>query len=767
MSNFGTFNRRNEFVFTNVETPKPMMQYMWNSRIVSGVNQTGGGDGAVGGHALCYADPEDRGRCFVLRGGNRYFYIRDLDDGTFFNPGWYPSKTPVEGYRCRFGPGFCVIESRHGGVEARLRGFVGERFPCEIWRLALTNSSRLEKRLRTFSFADFALDGYPAVSDYFSYVHGEYVAGSHMVFCHNDAAERPHGWYHGFIASDLAPSGFDSSREHFLGVYGGIGRPEAVAEGRCHASAAACELMAGVLEHTFSVAPGQTVRLAVAIGCADGVDTAARTVRELLRTPGAVKREYSRMKAAKAETAKRIAVKTPDWKVDAFANCWLKEQVQFCAEMGRDGCKGFRDQLQDAWAIAAFRPELARGKILEALRYEYASGMCERAWLPVRHQIYSDASVWISPCVNAYLKETGSADILGETVPYFDGPQDTVLGHMLAALRFSSEDTGVHGLVHARGGDWNDSLNRIGIGGKGESVWTSIGLYYALGEMEEIAVEVLEDRALAAEMRGRAKTIGTAVNRFGWDGGWYLAAYNDLGEKVGTHTEQTGKIYLNPQTWAVFSGLAGDRAPQCLEAVDTLLESPYGPLTLYPPYTAYNGNIGRLTGFVPGIWENGAPYCHGGAFKIVADCVSGRGDRAYRSLLQILPDSAENPSDHSGCEPYALTNMYLGPDNPRAGKVLYAWMTGSAGWIFRAVTQYMLGFTPGYRTVEIRPCIPAAWKTCSIERAFRGDVYRVTIENPAGKQSGVRELLLDGAPQKDDCFPICGDGKLHEITARL
>jgi len=322
-------------------------------------------------------------------------------------------------------------------------------------------------------------------------------------------------------------------------------------------------------------------------------------------------------------------------RVHLFANHWLKQQVQLCAKIGRDGGKGFRDQLQDAWAVAAFHPSLARSKILETLRYEYADGRRERGWLPVQHHVYSDGTVWIPIALNGYLKETGDASILHEVAPYLDGGSGTALGHALVALRNSFSGTGGHGLVHALEGDWNDSLNMIGREGRGESVWTSIALVLALREMAEIAAHVLGDAALAREMLEKARAMSDAVNAAAWDGRWYLAAYNDDGEKVGSRAESEGRVYLNSQTWAILAGVArGERLESCLRALDSLLDSPYGPLTLYPPYTKFNPSIGRLTSFVPGIWENGTPYCHGGTFKIVSDCACGRGDAAVHCLKE-------------------------------------------------------------------------------------------------------------------------------------
>ena len=266
----------------------------------------------------------------------------------------------------------------------------------------------------------------------------------------------------------------------------------------------------------------------------------------------------------------------------------------------------------------------------------------------------------------------------------------------------------------------------------------------------------------------RAEVLKQAINDKGWDGEWYLAAINDYDEKVGSHTEKEGMIYLNSQTWAVLSNVCDDeRKLKCIEAVDKYLDSDYGPLTLYPTYTKFNNRIGRLTSFIPGIWENGTPYCHGGTFKVVADCILGRGDKAYETISKILPDAASNPSDESGCEPYVVTNMYFGPDNPRKGETLFAWVTGTAGWMFRAITQYMLGFHPSYNSFTVNPCLPSDWKEVTMTRVFRGDTYKVTVKNQNGAQSGVKKLTVDGTLTDGNEVEIFGDGKVHEIVVEM
>ena len=756
----GYFKGGNEYVVTSTNPPRPLLNYVWNARILSGINNFGGGVGAYGVRAQSYIDAEGKGRCSVIRDGNRYFYIKDMNSGKTFNPGWYPCKTDVKNYSCTHGLGYSVITSECDGVVATARVFVNSSDPAEIWTLTLENKSADAKSLKLFSFAEFQLEGYQRYSDYNSYVYGE--KDGNVIMCHNDAMEKPHNWFNGFMATDVDPDGFDTSKRAFLGVYGDIRMPKAVEAGKLSNSYAACEQMVGAFEHSVELSAGEAKTINVLIGCCDTMAT-AKAFAKAIFAEGNIEAEFKALTERKQALAADIFVNTPEEKINNFANYWLKQQVSLCAEVGRDTGKGFRDQLQDAWAVASFDKELAKGKILETLMYEYSDGRCVRGWLPLDHHVYSDGPTWIAPTVNAYIKETGDVDFLNEKVKYLDEGEDTVWEHILTAVRFASDDVGEHGLVHSRDGDWNDSLNMTGLKGKGESVWTSIALCYGLQNVAEIAHNILRDEAIVAEMKEREARMKEAINREAWDGEWYLAAINDYNEKVGTHTEKEGMIYLNSQTWSILSGVAeGERKEKCMESVEKYLNSDYGPLTLFPTYTKFNNRIGRLTSFVAGIWENGTPYCHGGTFKIVADCLLGRGDKAYEDMMKILPDSATNPTEHSGCEPYALTNMYFGPDNPRRGETLFAWVTGTAGWMFRAITQYMCGFHPSYNGFTLNPCIPADWKEISVRRKFRGDTYLITVKNPDGKQSGASKVTVDGKPA-DAYVALFGDGKEHTI----
>ncbi len=766
MQSYGEFVKEKEYRITNPQTPRPQLNYIWNSRILSGVNQNGGGVGAYGQRAQAYIDPDGKGRCSVIRDGNRYFYIKNKATGTIFNPGQYPVLTPVENYYCTHGLGYSEIHGECEGIAATTRVYVNDTDSCEIWKVTLANLSEESKEISLYSFADFELVGYQRYSDYNSYVHAEYDRDHNLIMCFNKAMERPHEWFNGFIASNVKPTAFETSHKGFLGTYGSIVAPEALKAEKLADNYAACEQMCGVMQHDVRLHSKEEVCLYILIGDADEITTAA-DICEKLFAGSKIEDDYQALLDLKQETSSSIYVSTPNEKINCLTNYWLKQQVQLCAEVGRDTGKGFRDQLQDAWAVASFNPELAKEKILETLTYMYSDGRCVRGWLPLDHHIYSDGPTWIAPTINAYIKETGDVEFLHHPVKYLDEGEDTVWEHILTAVRFASEDIGEHGLVHSRDGDWNDSLNMTGLQGKGESVWTSIALCYALKNTAEMAEVLLQDQTVRDEMLARRDRMVKAINEQAWDGEWYLAAINDYNEKVGSHEEQEGSIYLNSQTWAILAEVAeGERAKQCIESVDKYLDSDYGPLTLYPTYTKFNNRIGRLTSFIPGIWENGTPYCHGGTFKVVADCLLGRGDKAYETILKIMPDSETNPSTHSGCEPYALTNMYFGPDNPQKGKTLFAWVTGTAGWMFRAVVQYMLGFYPEYDGYTLNPCIPSSWGEVTLTRKFRGDIYHITIKNEGKKQSGASHVTLDGETV-DKKVKLVGDGKSHTVVVTM
>ena len=335
MNAYGYFVQEKEFKITNPKTPRPQLNYIWNSRVLSGVNQNGGGVGAYGQRAMAYIDPDGKGRCTVIRDGNRYFYVKNKATGTVFNPGLYPTLTPIDNYYCTHGLGYSEIHGECEGIGATIRMYVNDTDPCEIWKVTLENKSDESKDVSLYSFADFELVGYQRYSDYNSYVHAEFDAENNLVMCFNKAMERPHEWFNGFIASSVAPTAFETSRKGFLGTYGSIVAPEAISAEKLADNYAACEQMCGALQHDIALSAGEQISLYILIGDADEMSTAAEICKKLF-AGNKIEDDYNALLALKQSTSSSIYVSTPNEKINCLTNYWLKQQVQLCAEVGRD-----------------------------------------------------------------------------------------------------------------------------------------------------------------------------------------------------------------------------------------------------------------------------------------------------------------------------------------------------------------------------------------------------------------------------------------------
>ncbi len=765
-ASFGYFDKDGkEFVVTDYNTPLPLVNYFWNDRFISGVSQHMAGIGCFTERPMQYMDPQCR--CLIVRNENRHFYLRDDESGECWSPGFYPLGKAPDRFLCRHGLGWSQLEAVNYGIESCLRVFVPREQPAELWTVRLTNRTGRPREIRCYSFVDWLLTGYEEYCDYYGALTAAWDEPFYAVNGINGAPERPHERFGAFIASDRAPSGFDSSRAAFLGNYGTIATPRAVLEGRMTGSLAVCEKMVGALEHSFQLAPGESVEFNVAMGSTDSVETTRAILRQLF-AGGKVEEEFEAVRRELAEKYSTVTVETPDQRLNYLFNGWIKRAIQLHTEVGTDTGRGFRDVMQAAWAVASYDPEGARQKIIDSLRHQYRDGHTLRGWNPVDTHHYSDGPVWISPAVDSYLKETGDYAFLDQPVPWFDGGQGTVWEHTLTGIRHATDDLGPHGLVRMHYGDWNDSLNMIGNAGIGESVWTSIAMIFAINCAREIARHALRDQALDRELEERAARLEQQIQREGWDGAWYLEAWNDRGEKVGSHEESEGRVYLNPQSWAILAGIArGERLESILRAIDQELECEDGSMVLTPAYRSRRPHIGRISWFVPGMWENASPYCHGTSFKIMADTCLGRGDRALESMLKVLPDNPANPSTRSGCPPYQVTNMYYGPEHPRAGQILYSWVTGTSDWLFKTLTGHMLGVRAEYEGLRIDPCLPSHWRKAALTRSFRGARFAVTIENPDGRQSGVRSLTLDGELLAGTLLPIQPAGTSHEVRVLM
>jgi len=418
---------------------------------------------------------------------------------------------------------------------------------------------------------------------------------------------------------------------------------------------------------------------------------------------------------------------------------------------------GYRDTAQDTIAIAIADPARARERVLLLARQMTADGR-------VYHHFYGDGQgeftrhcddpLWFILAVTEYLKETGDFGLLGEVEPYVGGEKGTILEHLLAVVRFAAGNLGAHGLPIFGRGDWNDTLDYIGGKDGGESVWGA--MFYAA--MLNRLLELLEHRGEAGRhpgVSGLRDRLVEAVEAVAWDGAWYIRALGEGGRRIGSKENRYGQIFINTQSWAVIAGLPDrGRLVRAMDSVGERLDTPFGPKICAPAFREIDPTIGLITRCVWGKKENGAVFCHPAAWLIQAECLLGRGERAFAYFKKLLPDRVD-PATFVA-EPYVYSQYITSDEHPTAGRASHSWQTGTAAWMYRVSYDHILGLRPSYEGLVVDPVIPKSWKGFRAERVFRGTRYLVEVGNPEGVESGVRSIRVDGHPIDGRVLPLTG-----------
>lgn len=748
-----------EYIITNPDTPRPWHNYLFNETYL--VNLTQHGTGASfwqpKGEGLRVNLTEDRDGS----GGPRFVYLRDRDSGKSWSLTGAPLFKPLEEWECRIGLGYQTMRSVHDGIGAGWRVFVpqtGDR--AEIWTLTVANSGGRPRRISVFPYLEMHLTGGSTLMDFISVLGGHYDEGAHAVFGINSCVKFPPD-FKAFLASDRKPDGATVSRDAFLGHYRTYVNPKAVEEGDVHNPRAGTEWLGASLRHDLEIGPGETVTINCVVGVMETVDEGRKVIHRLLQ-PGAVENAFGELNGLADSLCSRTVITTPDPEFDRWTNIWLKHQLAFVGKWGRVIGRGFRDVLQDSFGQRLTDPRGARECILEVASKQYPDGRGIRAWrLPTAQldlQDYADSPSWLIMAVALYLKETGDFAILEESVSFLNPEEPysepeacaSLWEHVLRAQRHLLSDRGTHGLSLIHYGDWCDTMNGVGAAGKGESVMLSMQVKWGCDLLAELA-EVLGHGAIAREMEAGAQEMARAINATAWDGQWYLRAFDDNGIPVGSSSPPEedrgeGLIFLNPQSWALISGVADEeRRSRAVQSALERLDVGYGMVLNAPSFTALIPRIGQMTAMTPGFYENGSVYVHGNCFWIYALAVAGLPDAAFKAFKDILPDTPNKP--RTDTEPFVVPNYYIGPDVERRRECnlyLSGWRTGSAAWLYMTAVEAILGVTAEYRGLRIRPCLPEGWKRASIDRVYRDCVHHITFERASGSGNGIERIEVDG-----------------------
>ncbi len=414
--------------------------------------------------------------------------------------------------------------------------------------------------------------------------------------------------------------------------------------------------------------------------------------------------------------------------------------------LGPRPANGYRDIASDTECLAVFNAPLAWERIKRLLSYQYSNGYAPRTFKDgkIQDKNFSDCTVWLTFAVHAILCELGDLSLLSQPVPYNDGSEATVYEHLLASVNFLYGFRGLHGLIKIWGGDWNDCMNLAGLSGRGVSVWLSIAFYRACRQLSEIS-RWLGEEENARSCEEKAEEIRLLVEKYGWDEkGYLIYAYNDEGRKIGAHECREGQIFLNPQTWAVLSGITKrERQERAMDCAEAALSYDLGTAVSTPAYTAFDGGIGSMTRKVPGVQENGGVYLHAMCWKLTADALLGRRDRVAWDVNRILP--FRNPVVAGRAEPYVLCNSYMGKETGyRYGTPGQSWRTASSQWFLKAMVNYVFGFTPTMAGMALRPCMPENLGGSCVTKMFRGSTYRVLYRHTGYDRISVRGKEING-----------------------
>ena len=806
---FGHFDDVNkEYVITSPRTPLPWINYLGCEDFFSLKSNT------CGGYSF-YKDAKllrltrYRYNNVPLDSNGLYYFIKDGD--TVWNPGWMPTKTELDDYKCRHGLGYSVFEGKKNGISAVLTDFVPMGTACEVNKLTLTNESDEKKDFTLFSYVEFCL--WNAMDDMTNFQRnfstGEVEIHGSTIYHKTEYRERRNHYAIFSVNTDI--NGFDTDRDSFLGAYGENRAPEVVMTGKAKNSVASGWAPVGSHQINISLAPGESRDLVFVLGYVEnkkdekweGLNKVNRKPAEAMLakfdTTEKADQALADLKAYWNGLLSHFTVSSSEEKLDRMVNIWHQYQCMVTFNMSRSASyfesgigrgMGFRDSCQDLLGFVHLIPDRARQRILDIASTQFEDGSAYHQYQPLTKKGnadigsgFNDDPLWLIAGTAAYIKETGDYSILDEITPYDNDASKATdfMEHLRRSFNYTVNHLGPHGLPLIGRADWNDCLNLNCFseepgesfqtfgpseGPNAESVFIA-GMFVKYGK-DYAAIcrhRGLEEEAKEAEKQ--IEKMEQTVLDAGWDGEWYLRAYDHYKHKIGSKECEEGKIFIEPQGFCVIAeiGLKDGYCLKAMESVEKHLDTKYGIVLLQPCYTKYHVELGEITSYPGGYKENAGIFCHNNPWISIAETVVGRGNRAWQVYTRTCPAYIEDISEIHRTEPYVYSQMIAGKDAPNFGEAKNSWLTGTAAWTFLDVSQYILGIRPDYDGLVVDPCIPASLDGFSAKRDFRGVTYHITVKNPNGAEKGVASMTVDGTPVEGNMIPF--DGSKKEVQVEV
>jgi cellobiose phosphorylase len=782
-SSYGYFvENGREYVITSPFTPRPWGNVISNGDYSMMISQTGSGyswRGNAGQNRITRSFQD-----LIRDNWGKYIYIRDIKREIYWSAAYKPVMHPYQSYQVVHGIGYSRFIQQVEEIESALTVFVAADAPVEILELSLSNHSDETRQLDISSYAEWLLGFAPDE-------HREF----HKLFIETSSDEKKQAvfarkclwgfpddkgrhnnvdWpYTAFMAVSEPLKSFDCDKESFIGLYNNDDRPRAMVESKLSGRTGRFTDAIAALQVEVTLAPGESKIVVFTMGAAeDGREDA----HELIQRYTSVKASEHAFQDLQNFWSRFIdgeEVETPDDALNFMTNIWMKYQAISCRLWGKSAFYqvsagiGFRDQLQDSQIFLVGEPDYARKQLLLHASQQFIEGDVYHWWFSIRgggpRSNCSDDLLWLPFILNSYLDETADFSILDEQISYLNGPDESLYDHCKRAIERSFSRFSPRGIPLMGDHDWNDGLSAVGTLLKGESFWVAEFLYIILGRFIPLA-ERCGDERFAERCKPVYESLKTAFNQHGWDGKWYLQATTDDGLALGSHENEEGQIFLMPNIWAIISGMAEEeRAETAMDSVTKYLLKDYGTLLNYPAFTRPRPDIGYVTRYAPGLRENGGVYTHAATWSVWAYTLIGQPEHAYAAYYRICPPNRSADIETYKAEPYVTPGNIDGPISEYYGRGGWTWYTGSAQWLHRVASHWILGIRPQEDGLLVDPSIPAEWPGFKVRRKFRGASYQIEVENPDRVTRGVRSIIVDGKSQTSNLLPVFGDGKTHRV----
>lgn len=811
MNKYGHFDDDNrEYVIKRPDTPLPWINYIGSEKYFGIISNTAGGYSFYKDARLRRITRYRYNNVPVDTGG-RYLYIKDRN--IIWNPGWKPSLTPLDSYCCRHGLGYTIIKGQKNGLEAEITYFVPPGEDMEIWNVWLKNDTEEIREFTLFSFIEFCL--WDAMDDMTNFQRnlntGEVEVEGSTIFHKTEYRERRN--HYAYFTCSQKIDGFDTSRDAFTGMYNRFDNPAAVKEGRCTNSIANGWYPVGAHQVNIVLRPGEKRNLHFILGyienkeedkfSAPGVINKKLfyTAIEKFKKPGAVMDAFSGLKNYWNDLLGKYSVEIDNRHVMRMVNTWNQYQCMVTFNLSRSASfyesgigrgMGYRDSNQDLLGFMHMVPERSRQRILDIAGVQLSDGRCYHQYQPLTKKGnedigsgFNDDPLWLIISTCEYIKETADYSILDEIIGYSDKPDSkaTLLDHLFLSIEYTLKNRGPHNLPLIGHADWNDCLNLNCFsknpgesfqtfgdrpGGAAESIMIAGLFLYSCRELINLLKQIGSDREIKKFEKNYAQ-MKEAVEKHGWDGKWFLRAYDYYGKKVGSNECKEGKIYIESQGWCIMggAGLENGMARKALDSIEKFLATPHGMVLHHPPYSRYYLNLGEISSYPPGYKENAGIFCHNNPWISIAETILGNGDKAFDYYLRICPSTKEEIIETYRCEPYCYAQMIAGRDAPAFGEAKNSWLTGTAAWCFVNISKAILGIKTDYNGLIIDPCIPKNWKKYRITRLFRGVTYMITVKNPGGVNRGVKSISVNGKPIKGNLISFNRKDKQVKVDVIL